>query len=471
MQGRFSKWHLALFLAASIGGLTTWYAVASNSAAEVPHEDDIHQSAADAPSHSDVVRIEAVKPERGGIERTTNQPGSVIAYESARLFAKAPGYLKSQAVDIGDHVKRGQVLAVIDAPELIQDVEVAQATLTQTQAQVKQADARVNAEKAARDAAVAAIAEAEAELGHTKAVRDFREKQYHRIKGLFDLKSIDERLVDEKLDEWEAASAADRAAHAAVASSKALAAAATARVAQAQADAAEARAKVAVADAELAKAKVLAAYLEITSPYDGVITERNFFRGDFISGADQSADKPLLAVARTDVVRVVVQVPDDDVPLLDVNDPVDVTIDALRGQKFEGKISRFANAEDTQTRLMRAEVDLPNPDNKLHPGMYGSAIIHLSPNELALRVPSAALHEQSGDGHATLYVAKNGKAELRHVRVGRDNGAQVEVIDGLSPADEVIVSQSDQLTDGAAVQILNSTVGNGQTTSAGPERT
>ncbi len=187
--------------------------------------------------------METVKPTQGGIERTTNQPGSVIAFESARLFAKVSGYLKSQAVDIGDHVKRGQVLAVIDAPEVIQDVNVAQATLHQAKAQVAQADARINAEKAAHEAAISAIAEAKAELGHTKAVREFREKQYNRIKSLFDMKSIDERLVDEKLDEWESASAADQAAHAAVVSSQALAAAAAARVAQAQADAAEARAK------------------------------------------------------------------------------------------------------------------------------------------------------------------------------------------------------------------------------------
>ncbi len=327
-------------------------------------------------------------------------------------------------------------------------MNVADATLHQTKAQVAQAEARINAEKAAHEAAVSAIAESEAELGHTKAVREFREKQYKRIKGLFDLKSIDERLVDEKLDQWESASAADQAAHAAVVSSKALAAAAAARIMQAHADATEARAKVAVAEAELNKAKVLADYLQIISPYDGVITERNFFRGDFISAADHSSDLPLLGVARTDLVRVVVQVPDDDVPLLDVNDPADVTIDALRSQKFTGKISRYADAEDAETRLMRAEIDLPNPDDKLHPGMYGRVTIHLSPNDVALRVPSACLHEQSGAGQATLYVVKDGKAQLRHVRIGKDNGGQVEVVDGLADNDEVIVSESDRLTDG-----------------------
>ncbi len=453
MRHRVSKLHLAILVAATLVGLTTWYSVAAKSAAEVAHTTP-GESPLPTPTDVTAVRVETVKPVQGAIERTTNQPGSVIAFESARLFAKMSGYLKSQSVDIGDRVKRGQVLAVIDAPELIRDVEVAEATLHQSKAQVAQAEARVSAEKAAHQAAVSAIAEAEAELGHTEAVKSFREKQYNRIKGLFDLKSIDERLVDEKLDQWESATAADRAAHASVVSSKALAAAAFARVAQAQADVNAARSAVAVADAEFAKAKVLAEYLQIVSPYDGVITERNFFRGDFISAADQASDKPLLAVARTDVVRIVVQVPDDDVPLLDVNDPADITIDALRGQAFHGKVSRFANAEDGETRLMRAEIDLPNPKNALHPGMYGGVIIHLSPNEVSLSVPSAALRQQTGNGTATVYVVKDGQAQLRRIRVGKDNGAQIEVVDGLTPNDHVIVSESDHLADGMAVTML-----------------
>jgi RND family efflux transporter MFP subunit len=474
MRIRLSKWHLALFTAAGIGGLTTWYAAASNSAADIPHQGKVERSASSSAGDHETARIEVVKPERGGIERTTNQPGSVIAFESARLFAKESGYLKSQSVDIGDHVKQGQVLAEIAAPERIQELDIAVATLKQAQAQVAQADARVESEKAAHKAAMAAITEAEAELGHTKAVQSFRDKQYHRIKELFDLKSIDERLVDEKLDEWESASASHHAAQAAVVTATAKAAEAAARVAQANADAAAARANVLVCEAQVSKAKVLVEYLQIVSPYDGVITERNFFRGDFIRNATTGGNvpqltQPLLSVARTDKVRVMVQVPDDDVPLLNVGDPVDVTIDALRGEKFTGTVSRYANAEDSQTRLMRAEVDLPNPDNRLHPGMYGRAIIHLSPNEQALRVPSAAILEQSSGGHASLYVVRDGKAELRHIRIGKDNGAVVEVVDGLSPDDDVIVSHSDELADGVAVQVIDG--GSVQKQDTVPERT
>ncbi len=453
MRSRSSKWHLMLVVAIGVVGGITWYAVSANSAAEVPREG--LPAAGALPAHDSAARVATIKPQRGGIQRTTNQPGSVIAYESASLFAKVSGYLKSQSVDIGDHVRRGQVLAEIDSPELIRDVEIADAALSQAKAQVLQADARVTSELAAHDAAVAAIAQAEAEIGHTKAVRDFREKQYNRIKDLFEHKSIDGRLVDEKLDEWESASAADQAAHAAIVTAKAMAAAAQARVAQARADAAEARAKVRVAEAELAKAKVLSGYLQIVSPYDGVVTERNFFRGDFIAAADQSSDKALLGIARTDLVRVVVQIPDADIPLLDVQDQADIAIDALPGTKLTGKVSRFAHAEDENRRLMRAEIDLPNNNEELHPGMYGRVVIHLSSDSGALRVPASCLHEQTSDGLASLYVVQDGKAQLRQVRVGKDNGAQVEILDGLEQNDDVVVHQDGQLNDKASVRIID----------------
>lgn len=450
MRTRASKWHLILAGSFLVVGIITWYAVANQSVAETTPEGHAHQ----APAAPSVTRVSTVKPLPGGIERTTNQPGSVMAYESAMLFAKVSGYLKSQSVDIGDRVKRGQLLAEIDAPERIREVQVREAALHQARAQVLQANARVQSEKAAHDAAVAAIAQAEATVGHTKAVRDFREKQYNRIKELFERKSIDGRLVDEKLDEWESARASDQAAIAAVVTSKAMAAAAEARVAQAQADAKEAEAKVSVVDAELSKAKELAAYLQIVSPYDGVITERNFFRGDFIAAADQSSNKPLLGVARVDEVRVVVQVPDSDVPLLDTSDVAHISIDALPGVTFTGKVSRFANAEDENRRLMRTEIDLPNKDGKLHPGMYGRVVISLASNKSAFRVPAGCIRDQDPSGQATLYVVNGGRARLRHVRIGKDDGAQIEVLDGLQASDDVVVDQDGQLADNRPVEVL-----------------
>jgi len=182
------------------------------------------------------VRVQVVRPTRGTLERRTVQPGSLHSFESAALFAKVSGYLKTQQVDIGDKVKRGQVLALIDAPELDIEVQRLDAALTQAKAEVEQMRAHLGATQAKWQAAVAGVTQAEAEVGRATAQRTFREKQYQRIKRLFDLNSIDERLVDEKLDEMEAARAAERAAQAAVATARAEVVAAAAQIEEAKAN-------------------------------------------------------------------------------------------------------------------------------------------------------------------------------------------------------------------------------------------
>jgi RND family efflux transporter MFP subunit len=442
---------VALFVGA--GGGVAWLITASRSmsiplvAAEpAPRRSDGSSQTPVAP-----VRVGTIKPTKGGLERTTTQPGTVIAFESAELFAKVSGYLKSQTVDIGDHVRQGQILAEIDAPELLKAVEQASAALGQAKAQVVQANARVLTSEADRDAAVAAVKQAEAEIERAAAARAFREKQYERIKKLFELKSIDERLVDEKLDEMESARAAERLAHAGVANATALATAATARIAQAKADADEARSKVEVAQAAMEKSEVFVDYLRIVSPYDGVITHRNFFRGDFIRSADQDARTALLTVDRTDLMRVVVQVPDRDVPLTNAGDTATVDIDALPGTRFTAKVSRVAEAEDSQTRTMRTEIDLPNNEKLLRQGMYGRVTIHLGTLPGAMRIPSSALVGDVVDGTSRVYTVRDGIAHLTPVRVGRDDGLQIEILGGLTAEDEVVRQPNSALVDGARV--------------------
>ena len=277
---------------------------------------------------ADVVRVEVVHPSVGGIERQTIQPGSVIAYESADLLAKVSGYLKTQEVDIGSRVKQGEALAEIDAPEFVKAVDQGKAAVDQAKAQVIQAQARITTAIALRDATEAGVKQAEAEIDRAAAVRSFREKQYARIKSLYDLKSIDERLVDEKLDEMQAARATEAAARAAVLTAKAQVGAADAKVEQARADLTDAEAKVEVEQATVGKAQVFVEYSKITSPYDGVVTKRNFFRGAFIRSPDQGGLIPLLGVSRTDLMRVVVQVPDRDVPFIGLGNSAKVQIDA-----------------------------------------------------------------------------------------------------------------------------------------------
>lgn len=408
---------------------------------------------AGAPAGRGAVRVETTKPTQSGAGQVTNQIGSLYAFESAELFARISGFLKVQNVDIGDHVERGQVLVEIDAPELAIEVDQAGAALAEAKAEVDQMTSRVATAEADREAAVAVIAQSEAELKRAKAQHNFREKQYHRIKDLYELDSVEQKLVEEKQDEMEAAAAAEDAARAAIVSSKAHVTAASAKIEQAKADVLNARAKVQVAEANLNRAKVFVEYTRIVAPFDGVVTRRNFDHGDFIRAAERGGEMPVLAVARTDLMRVVVQMPDQFVPLVDAGDKATIKIDALPGKTFSGKVARLANAEDAESRTMRIEIDLPNTTGRLRQGMYGHVDIEFQPQAAVLAIPSSCLVGQSKDGKGSVYVVRENKVYLTPIEIAADNGLQVQVSQGLQAEDEVISRHDGPIQDGVAVEV------------------
>ena len=201
----------------------------------------------------------------------------------------------------------------------------------------------------------------------------------------------------------------------------------------------------------MAKAQVFVDYTKIISPYNAVVTLRSFHDGAFIRSASEGGNVPVLSVAITNLMRVVMLVPDRDVPFVKRGDPATIQVDALGGQVFRGVVARMANSEDAQ-KLMRTEVDLPNPDNRLRDGMYGTGTIEVTPPSKNLSIPSACLIEQSGQGEGAVYVVKDGKVRRQPVRVGADNGSEIEVLSGLEPDDQVIVRYSGSIAEGVAVQ-------------------
>ena len=400
-----------------------------------------------------IVKVDVVKPNLGGMDRTCVVPGSIHAYEAAELFAKVSGYLQKLNVDIGDRVQAGQLLAELYSPELHRDVDRSKAAVDRANAQVGQMKARVVAAEADHHAAETGIARAEAGVKRDEAAFEFRDKQFRRFQQLVQAKSVDERLVDEKEDQRLAARASVDASEAVLAESKALVASAAAKVVQAKADLVDAEAEVEVAKANLAKANVFAEYTKITAPYDGVITSRAFHRGDFIRGADQNAVMPLLTVERTDIVRLVVYIPDGDVPFTDPGDETATDIDALPGHRIHGKVSRIAFSEDRKTKTMRTEIDLPNDRGLLRNGMYGKTTLMLQAgNPKALTVPSSALVGATKDGKATLFVVRDGKAHKSPVNISADNGILAEIIDGITADELVIVGNNNALVDGRPVE-------------------
>ena len=408
-----------------------------------PESEARAQEVRSAPS----IPVKVVQPTRG-IERISTQPGSIQAYESVRLFAKVPGFLKWQKVDIGDRVKEDEKLAVVDVPEIETQVQRTKAVLKQAQKRVKQMEARVRSAKSDLDAAQASVTQAEATAKSSAAWVRFRTKQHQRMTDLFTYKSIEERLVDESKERLEASIETELSAKAAIATNKAHVVAAASKIDVAEADVIVAEAEVDVAKAEYDKYKAQLGFATITAPFDGVVTQRTSFVGDFVRSANEgSSHEPLLTVQRTDKMRVVVQMPDRDVPYAAPGDPAIVEIDALGDKKFAGKISRIAKAEDPQTRLMRVEIDLLNPDGKICHGMYGKVIITLDKSPDQLSIPSACLVGRAENGTGAAYVIRNGRAHLVKLQLGIDNGVRVGVLKGLVIGDEVILQPGNTLSE------------------------
>ncbi|HWG42411.1 MAG TPA: efflux RND transporter periplasmic adaptor subunit [Gemmataceae bacterium] len=452
--GKWSRWLLALAVLALLG-MGGGYMIVRRTAAT---EDSPHNL--QGLNSAGTISVEVASPRAGGMDRLCLQPGSVEPFESADLYTKVSGFLAEQKVDIGYPVQVGDVLARISVPEYKAQVKQDTADVVRAEARVDQMKAAIATAEADLGAATAAVALAKAEKKAKTSYRAYREKQLDRINRLVAQRSIDAKLADEHEDHHQAAIAADLAASEAVGAAKQKEAAAQARVKQAQADLRYAEAEVETSKARLEKSQVLLDYTVIRSPYTGVVTKRNFYPGDFIRAADSGGDHrvPLLAVERTDVMRVIIQVPERDVPFVNCGDPAAVIVDALPGEVFATRgtdkveVSRLAASEDPVTRMMRTEVHVNNPDGKLRRGMFGRVTLTLQRGSAAaVQIPSSALVGKRDGKKGSVWLIREDKAALVPVVIGADNGAMVEILSGLMPADRVILRASAPLSEGAAV--------------------
>ena len=402
------------------------------------------------------VRVQVIKPQQGGVERTVMRPGTVHAFQYAQLFTKVSGFLQNQKVDIGSRVKQNELLAQIYAPELQADVRKAASDLTKARAMVKVMIAQLAAARASLHEAKAKLGQTEADVESAQAMVTLRREEYKRIHNLADQGAVDRELVDEKYQARQAAEASERSAKKAVATAKAAIVAATAKITQARANLDDSLAQVLVAKAVLRRAQIWQDYTQIRSPYTGVITQRGYHGGDFIRAATAGGSQPpVLTVTRTDLMRIVVWVPDPDVPYTHVGARATLRITSMPGRTFTGKVSRTADAEDPNTRAMRTEVDLPNPDNLLKEGMFGELTIALGKSKHGLTIPSNCLFGPEKENKRSLYVVRDGKALQVSVLVGQDDGIRAEILGGLTANDQVIEQHDPGLANGVPVRVVS----------------
>lgn len=396
-----------------------------------------------------VVRVVAAKPARKSLRLETAQPGQIQAFEQTPLFAKLPGFVEKLHVDIGDRVEAGRVLVDLSIPELQEECRQKEAAVAQARAGVEQAAAALRAARAAAKTAQAKVGEARA--GTIRAAGDLARwtSQHKRYSELAAGGSVDQRLVDEALDARRAAEAARDEAAAKVESAKAALQENQANIEKATADETAAHARLQSAQADLARQKALLGYTQIRAPFAGTITERNVDRGHFVQPAGVAGAKPLLAVHRTDTVRVFVEVPETEAPWVEPGDKGYLRIQALRGRELEGQVTRTGWALGAN-RTLRTEIDLPNPDGLLRPGMYATARIVLDERRDVLALPVSAVVREGKE--AFCFTVRQGRAARRPIVLGLQAGDEVEVAAGLSGDELVVLARPDSLKEGQPVE-------------------
>jgi RND family efflux transporter MFP subunit len=320
-------------------------------------------------------------------------PGQTAAWYETTIYARVNGYVRRWLVDIGDHVTQGEVLATIETPELDAELAAGKAQLQASEAQV---DAR----------------RAEADFS-----RSTNERWRDSPKGV-----VSEQEREAKKADYQSA----------------------------QARLSAAVAQVALDRSRVAQYSALAEFKQVTAPFAGTITERKIDVGNLVTAGSSSTTTPLYRMSQTDPLRVFVDVPQSAAgELMNAGVPAEIRAAGAVGGAFSGKIARSAQSINAKARTMRVEVDMPNAEHHLVPGMYVSVAFRLPPRGL-VEVPAAALIFRAGATEVAR-VDSNSKVEFDPVAIARDNGSMVELSSGVQPGERLVLNISSQIAGGQTV--------------------
>lgn len=395
--------------------------------------------------------VNALVAEESTLTRTTTQPATLHAYYTAEIRSRVSGYVAEVLVDLCDRVKQGDRLAVIDTPDLSKRVTVAEARVTRAEAQEARADAAVRLAGARRDDARSGVTQAEAAVASTEAALTADESEFTRTEAMVKSQSVQPKLLDEARERGQAA-VADVAA-AAVAKSRSMVAVAEAAIAAAEADRTAAAADTQLAIAEREELQVMLDYAVLRAPFDGVVTERRLSPGDLLQAGGGSASALAFVVQQTGKLRVRMSVPEAEASLVHLGDSVEVRLASTK-RPLSGVVSRTSASLDPRTRTLIVEIDVPNPDGKLLPGMYGEVTLRLLERPGAVVLPASAVRFGE-DGKAFVYVIGDGSVvSVRPVTLGFDDGATIEVTGSVAPGERVVAVHLKRFGEGEVVRVL-----------------
>jgi RND family efflux transporter MFP subunit len=351
--------------------------------------DELAKNISDAKPVVDVVQVQPTAR-----SYPLELPGQTAGWYQSTIYARVDGYVETWSADIGDRVKQGQVLATIDTPEMDQQLNAARAKAAASAAQVTVAESSVSIAKITYD------------------------RWKDSPKGV-----VSDQEREEKKATYEEAVAR-----------------LTAAKAQQQLD-----------QADVGRYSAMEQFKKVTAPYDGVITARHVDVGDLVSAGSSANTSSLYNIAQSNIIRVFVDVPQKAAADMIVGLGADATSDQHPGRIFHGKVARSSMSIDPQTRTQRTEVDIPNADLTLIPGMYVQVTFQLNQQGL-LEVPAAAILFRPG-GLQVAVVDDAGKVNFHSVTVAKDNGDTVELASGVQKGDRVALNLSSAISQGEQVNV------------------
>jgi RND family efflux transporter MFP subunit len=338
--------------------------------------------------------------------------GAFRPYQQVDVHAKVAGFIRTIYVDVGDHVKAGQVLAILEVPELSAQVAGAKAEIQRYQDAVRRSESEIQRAESTHAAYHTAY-------GRLKQASESRP-------GLIAEQELDDSMAKDKET--------------------------SAQIESARASLAESQSQMVAARTDLDRLSALEAYSHITAPFAGVVTKRYADTGALIQAgtASETQSMPVVQLAEWSRLRLVVPVPESAVSQLLLGSAVKVHVSAMN-RDFDGRVARFADALDDETRTMHTEIDVENSDGTLKEGMYAEAKIILKQENDALTIPIQAL-ERNSSGGTVLIVDAEGRLEERQVKLGAESSDRVEILAGVAENDRVVIGNRGEFRAGEKVR-------------------
>ena len=367
-------------------------------------------TAVSAASEPPVVAV--AKVTRANLARDIALTAEFEPFQEVDVMAKVSGYVREIKVDIGDRVREGQPLAVLEIPEMRDDLTRAAASIEEAQAELATAGDELQRSQSAHEAAHSSYAR----------VLDVSKKE----PGLVPQQEVDEVHARDLVAE--------------------------AQISAARSHVTASEQRIHVAQAEEARLKTMAQYETITAPFAGVVTQRYANTGSLIQAGTSSQAVPVVRVSENALLRLALPVPESSVPQIHLGEQVEVRVPAL-DRSFPGKVARFADKVDAATRTMKTEVDVPNPNLVLVPGMYAEVDLTTEQHRDALAVPVEAVDVVSGAARV-MTVTASGAIHIVPVVTGIETAQQIEIRSGdLKERDRVVIGSRAGLKDGDSVRV------------------